>query len=146
MQTKLMARYLRVMLMLGTTVLLLLLGSCAATDEITSLPGWKGKLPSRQFSGFLSLPSQVRVHYWLVESEAADASKDPLVLWYNGGPPCSALVGMFGENGPFLVRPGVNESRLVLNHGRWSRSADPQWPHQASSRITRRAPSCYTSS
>jgi len=25
-------------------------------DEITSLPGWKGALPSKQYSGYLTVP------------------------------------------------------------------------------------------
>lgn len=48
-------------------------------DEITSLPGWSGALPSRQFSGYMPVgPAKDRfIHYWFVESEN-DPSTDPV--------------------------------------------------------------------
>jgi carboxypeptidase C (cathepsin A) len=58
-------------------------------DEIVSLPGWEGKLPSRQYSGYLNV-SSTKLHYWLVESEA-DPAAAATVLWFNGGPGCSSL-------------------------------------------------------
>jgi hypothetical protein len=34
-----------------------------APDEITSLPGWDGSLPSKQYSGYLNV-SDSHLHYW----------------------------------------------------------------------------------
>jgi carboxypeptidase C (cathepsin A) len=72
-----------------------------APDEILSLPGWEGKLPSRQYSGYLNV-SSTKLHYWLVESEN-DPANAPTVLWFNGGPGCSSLDGFIYEHGPFVV-------------------------------------------
>ena len=53
-------------------------------------PGWDGPLPSRHFSGYLQASPTKRLHYYLVQSEG-DWNKDPVVLWFNGGPGCSKL-------------------------------------------------------
>lgn len=31
-----------------------------------------------------------------------------LIIWLNGGPGCSSMVGMMWENGPFHIRDGRN--------------------------------------
>ena len=73
-----------------------------AADEILSLPGWTGALPTKQYSGYLSLTSGSQLHYWFVASEK-DPANAPTVLWLNGGPGCSSLDGFFYEMGPFTI-------------------------------------------
>ena len=34
------------------------------------------------------------------------------------------VAGFFGENGPFLARPGNPQTELVLNGGRWNRGTN----------------------
>jgi carboxypeptidase C (cathepsin A) len=107
-----------VMLMVGS-------GHKRSADQITSLPGWNKTLPSRHFSGFLhptttTTPS-ANVHYWLMEAEQVDPSTAPLVMWFNGGPPCSALLGAFTELGPFRTSA---TGELLQNPGRWNQVAN----------------------
>jgi carboxypeptidase C (cathepsin A) len=55
-----------------------------SSDEIVSLPGWNGVLPSKQYSGYLTAAKGDRhLHYWFVESESGP-SKSPVVVWFNG--------------------------------------------------------------
>ncbi len=76
-------------------------------DEVKTLPGWDGALPSRHFSGYLQASSTKRLHYYLVQSEG-DWNKDPVVLWFNGGPGCSSLDGFLYEHG---ITPASSKRR-----------------------------------
>lgn len=96
----------------GMTLCLILLflsyvNSIVPTDEITSLPGWSGPLPSRQFSGYINFHTNCddsyHMHYWFIESEG-NPSTDPVLIFFNGGPGSSSMIGLFTENlGPFFV-------------------------------------------
>ena len=76
-------------------------------------------------------------HYVFFDSQH-DPDNDPVVLWLNGGPGCSSLIGMMYENGPFVFRP--NTSKLELNENAWNKKANllyitsPQGVHLALSR------------
>lgn len=98
--------------------------------EMTTLPGWAGQLPSRQFSGLLPVAGGSKhLHYWYVESERAPA-RDPLVLWLNGGPGASSLIGLFTELGSLVTnddstqRPLDGVPALFYNPYSWSQVAN----------------------
>eukprot|EP01044_Picomonas_judraskeda_P013466 COSAG03_NODE_2038_length_3197_cov_5.678825_4_plen_141_part_00 len=79
-------------------------GAPASADEVKSLPGWDGPLPSKHYSGYLDVglktgaKKDIHIHYWLSESESSPAT-DPVVFWMNGGPGGSSLIGGLTENG-----------------------------------------------
>ena len=64
----------------------------ALKDEIFNLPGLD-KMPSfKMFSGYLDVTKTKKLHYWFVEAQtSSDAA--PGVLWLNGGPGCSSMMG-----------------------------------------------------
>jgi len=88
-----------------------LASSAPVADKITNLPGAPAKIPFDQYAGYLVINSTTNksIFYWLVQSYN-DPVKDPVVLWTNGGPGCSGLIGFWTEQGPF--RP---QSDLTLN-------------------------------
>ena len=50
--------------------------------------------------------------------------KDGLVVWLNGGPGCSSMVGMMWENGPFTIAEGKERKfSLVRNVFAWNEAA-----------------------
>ena len=55
--------------------------------------------------GFLDFDTGT-FHYVFFDSQT-DPDNDPLVLWLNGGPGCSSLLGMVYENGPFTFKEGT---------------------------------------
>ena len=63
--------------------------SAPEADKVTSLPGYKGELPSTHYSGYIPVGSLSKVpghlHYWFIESTADSSEPLPVVLWLNGG-------------------------------------------------------------
>ena len=90
--------------------------------EIKSLPSWNDNSAFRQYSGYLTVDASRgrNLFFWYVESQQNPQS-DPLVLWLNGGPGCSSLAGLLGENGPF--RPDA-QGNLLRNEFSWNRVAN----------------------
>ncbi|XP_075731411.1 lysosomal protective protein [Rhipicephalus microplus] len=90
-------------------------------DEVTHLPGLANQTTSfKQYSGFLQAGGTRRLHYWFIASER-NPETDPVILWMNGGPGCSSLLGLMSEQGPFrAVRRGT---KLILNPYRWNKIA-----------------------
>jgi carboxypeptidase C (cathepsin A) len=86
--------------------MLLLLGLALAQDNpdlVTNITVEGYDRP--WYSGYLDLPQGKNFHYVYFPSQSAKKS-DPLLVWLNGGPGCSSMIGMLFENGPFLFRPG----------------------------------------
>ncbi|CAG2165565.1 unnamed protein product [Oppiella nova] len=59
--------------------------------------------------------------YWFIESEQ-DPDNAPVVLWLNGGPLASSLLGLFTENGPYRV--DSNGIKLTMNQYSWNKVAN----------------------
>ena len=92
------------MLTLLTTVAL----AAPSEDSVASLPGF-GVPPQPQWSGFLprgenvATGGEATLHYWYAQSSRSDAEDAPVVLWLNGGPGSSSILGMLQEHGPLLI-------------------------------------------
>ncbi|CAD5116107.1 DgyrCDS5033 [Dimorphilus gyrociliatus] len=91
------------------------------SDEIINLPGLSVKPSFRQYSGFLNIDKGKYFHYWFVESQRNPA-KDPVILWLNGGPGCSSVIGLLTENGPFRLMD--NGKNLTINNESWNKIAN----------------------
>ena len=92
------------------------------SDEVTEFPGF-GPPPTKQYSGYVTVLAKTnrRLHYIYVES-AGDPDTDPLVVWLQGGPGCSSLMGYFSENGPLFVND--DGKTLRRNPSSWNRLAN----------------------
>lgn len=81
------------------------------------LPG----VESAWYSGYLSITKSSQFHYVLFPSKH-DPDNAPVLLWLNGGPGCSSLIGMAYENGPFRFL--ANSTEKVANPYSWNNKAN----------------------
>lgn len=106
----------------GLLFVALLAGAAAAPaeDAVVSLPGF-GAPPARQWSGYLKGQGLgTRLHYWAADCEKQPAEECPVVLWLNGGPGSSSVLGLLQEHGPLLLNA---TGGLMRNPYRWTREA-----------------------
>ena len=75
------------------------------------------------YGGYLNLTNTKAFHYLFLESQKNPAT-DPLIVWLNGGPGCSSLLGAFYENGPFLFKTDSDGFQDVMNKYAWNKYAN----------------------
>lgn len=84
-------------------------------DLVVSLPSY-GPPKTKQFAGLSAATScgTNRLFYWFVEADVGSSSDEtPLLIWLNGGPGASSLMGLLTENlGPQKIS---HDSKLVDN-------------------------------
>jgi len=97
-------------------------------DLVEYLPGY-GRPPTPQFSGYLDATDgcdtktngdECKLHYWLALAEE-DPMNKPVVMWLNGGPGSSSVLGFLTELGPLLVNA---TGGLMYNPYSWTKLAN----------------------
>lgn len=61
-------------------------------DRVASIPDMAVFDTYPVYSGYLEVNSAKALHYMFIESQNAP-STDPVVIWFNGGPGCSSMLG-----------------------------------------------------
>eukprot|EP00009_Paramoeba_aestuarina_P001880 CAMPEP_0201509164 /NCGR_PEP_ID=MMETSP0161_2-20130828/2292_1 /ASSEMBLY_ACC=CAM_ASM_000251 /TAXON_ID=180227 /ORGANISM="Neoparamoeba aestuarina, Strain SoJaBio B1-5/56/2" /LENGTH=500 /DNA_ID=CAMNT_0047904031 /DNA_START=22 /DNA_END=1524 /DNA_ORIENTATION=+ len=95
--------------------------------EITAdnLPSYVGPnpFPFKSYTGYVEVNSTLERNnfYWLVESQGPNPDQDPLLFWYQGGPGCSGLGGLFTEHGPFRA---TADGTVILADFSWNEYAN----------------------
>mmetsp|Transcript_20421 Transcript_20421/g.23586 ORF Transcript_20421/g.23586 Transcript_20421/m.23586 type:complete len:468 (-) Transcript_20421:31-1434(-) len=103
------------------TILILILAiwisHAAPADElITQFPDCE-KFDFKSYSGYLQVNQTKSLHYILIESQDKPQT-DPLLIWFNGGPGCSSLLGFMQEHGPCIIDDG--ETKVKTNPFPWN--------------------------
>jgi carboxypeptidase C (cathepsin A) len=86
-------------------------------DQLPDCPAFKFDM----YSGYLDVNASKSLHYVLVESQDKPDT-DPLLIWFNGGPGCSSMLGFMQEHGPCIIDDG--ETELKENPYPWNLRAN----------------------
>lgn len=80
--------------------------------------------PEKSEYGFINVGAQPdsKMFYWFFESRS-NPDKDPLLIWLQGGPGCSSLIGLFFEQGPFYIKD-TGDSKATLKEIAWNQKAN----------------------
>ena len=52
--------------------------------------------------------------FWLAKQRNTKTKPERLVIWMNGGPGCSSMVGMWFEHGPYTIEAGAGFTEFPL--------------------------------
>ena len=86
-------------------------------SDLPDAPAWQ----SNTYSGYLYVHDSKKLHYTFAESLDKPES-DPVIIWFNGGPGCSSMLGMMQELGPIVVDDG--EDYFKTNPHPWNERAN----------------------
>ena len=89
-------------------------------DLVTSLPDYPYK--GRMYSGYLDVNDQFKKYHYIFMEAYEDSYNAPLLLWLNGGPGCSSLLGWITEIGPALFKD--YDTFLSMNNYTWHKLAN----------------------
>ena len=92
-------------------------------DVMANLPDAPA-FPTTTYSGYLTVDAGKQLHYVLATS-MNDPANDPVMIWFNGGPGCSSMLGFMQENGPIIVDDG--ETQFKTNQYPWNTSLNMLW-------------------
>ena len=90
-------------------------GATGAKIEFVNNSGICETTPGvNQYSGYLSVGNNMNMFFWFFEARN-NPSTAPLTAWFNGGPGCSSMIGLFQEHGPCHFENGSNTPSLNPN-------------------------------
>eukprot|EP01080_Neovahlkampfia_damariscottae_P006360 gene6360-10366_t len=110
----------RLIFSISFLVLIYLTSSASTKHKVTTLPLFGAVLPTSH-TGYLDVARNIstgKMFYWFFESESKPT--DPLIIWLQGGPGCSSMIGLFFGNGPLRFE----KTTIASNPFTWSKNAN----------------------
>jgi carboxypeptidase C (cathepsin A) len=78
------------------------------------------------YSGYLNITNTTKQLHYVGALSKNDPKTDPVMIWFNGGPGCSSLLGYALEHGPYIIDELGDPSKaneFVPNKYSWNNNA-----------------------
>lgn len=94
-----------------------------AIEDLTKIKGYDDYFPEKSKYGYVPIGTKgSKFFYWMFPSRS-NPETDPLVFWFQGGPGCSSLTGLFFEQGPFSIK-NAGDQQATLRPVAWNQKAN----------------------
>jgi len=87
--------------------------------ELEGYPDWTANFD--MYSGYLPINDTSKILHYMFVTSQNDPATDPLLIWFNGGPGCSSMLGFMQEHGPYVMEN--NSTVFVENEYSWNTNA-----------------------
>lgn len=77
------------------------------------------------YSGYVAIPNTKKQLHYMAALSKGNKLTDPLIIWFNGGPGCSSMLGFSQENGPYALNDG--DTIFRSNDYSWNQKANMFW-------------------
>ncbi|KAF9297900.1 hypothetical protein BGZ88_008637 [Linnemannia elongata] len=88
-----------------------------ATGEDPILESYAGNFPIRQWTKKDGSKANAEMFYWFFPALKPKVKNPPLIIWLQGGPGASSMIGLFYETGPIHV---TEDLKLMRNNNTWA--------------------------
>jgi carboxypeptidase C (cathepsin A) len=74
------------------------------------------------YSGYLPIAGTQKELHYVAALSRNDPMNDPVIIWFNGGPGCSSMLGWAQEHGPYSLADGA--TNFTFNDWSWNNNAN----------------------
>ena len=93
-------------------------------ERVTWLPSIGSIEGFNLYSGYVNVPETSKQLHYLFNESQSNPSTDPLIIWTNGGPGCSSMLGWLQEHGPYQMPSGADDMTFYENKYSWNNEAN----------------------
>lgn len=86
-------------------------------DKVLALDQWTD-ISKGLYSGFIDIKETKKSLHYVAALSQRDHTTDPVIIWFNGGPGCSSLLGLMQEHGPYVIEDG--NTTFTKNDHSWN--------------------------
>ena len=73
------------------------------------------------YSGYVPITGTKKQLHYVTALSQRSYQKDPVIVWFNGGPGCSSMLGFLQEHGPYALEDGA--LNFTQNDYSWNKEA-----------------------
>ena len=92
-----------------------------AADLVKELWQWND-ISFGLYSGYVGIPNTSKQLHYVAAMSQSNPAKDPVIVWFNGGPGCSSMLGLLQEHGPYSLPDDGNT--FFKNDYSWNKQAN----------------------